>query len=168
MSTLFSATIDDLSRQVLAEARARGIKVVTAESCTGGLVGGALTDIAGSSDVFERGYITYSNVAKMQVLGVPDDILKDHGAVSMQCASAMAHGALRAAAAGASVAITGIAGPGGGSAAKPVGLVHFAAATPSHKVITLEKRFGDAGRTMVRLLSVETALGLLLSAIRQT
>jgi nicotinamide-nucleotide amidase len=166
MSEFFSGAIEDLARQVLAEARARGLKVVTAESCTGGLVAGALTEIPGSSDVFDRGYSTYSNTAKMQVLSVSADLLKAHGAVSDACARAMAEGALAASGADATVAITGIAGPGGGSPSKPAGLVHFAAARRGHSTIAQEQRFGDIGRSKVRLASVETALSLLLKIIR--
>ena len=113
---------------MLERCRARGLTVATAESCTGGLVAGALTEIAGSSDVVDRGFVTYSNAAKQAMLGVPAAILERHGAVSRETAEAMARGALAHAPADLAVAITGIAGPGGGSAEKPVGLVHFAAA----------------------------------------
>lgn len=167
MSEFFPERIESLAREVLAEARKRGWKVATAESCTGGLVAGALTEIPGSSDVFERGFSTYSNQAKQDVLGVPADLLKAHGAVSEPCARAMADGALRAAPVQAAVAITGIAGPGGGTPEKPAGLVHFAAASNGGEVIAVEKRFGDIGRTKVRLLSVETALEMLLDAVRR-
>ncbi|HEV3184607.1 MAG TPA: CinA family protein, partial [Xanthobacteraceae bacterium] len=117
-----------LATRVLDAARARGRKIATAESCTGGLVAGALTDIAGSSDVVERGFVTYSNEAKLEMLGVLASTLANHGAVSRETAEAMAVGAIRRSMADVSVAITGIAGPGGGSPEKPVGLVHFAAA----------------------------------------
>src|ERR1700693_297065 len=115
-------TEDDISRmaaRVLELCRVKHLKVATAESCTGGLVAGALTDIAGSSDVFECGYVTYSNAAKQAMLGVPADVLERHGAVSRQTAEAMARGALAKCLADVAVAITGIAGPGGGSAGKP-------------------------------------------------
>ena len=131
---------------VLEACRARGLKVATAESCTGGLVAGALTDIAGSSDVVDRGFVTYSNEAKQQMLGVPSAMLRDFGAVSRQTAEAMARGALGKADADIVVAITGIAGPGGGSADKPVGLVHFAAASRSGALAHHEMRYGDIGR----------------------
>jgi nicotinamide-nucleotide amidase len=167
MTTMFPAHVYDLAAQVLAEARARGFKVATAESCTGGLAAGALTEVPGSSDVFERGFSTYSNQAKIDVLGVPSALLKRYGAVSDPCVRAMAEGALRAAPVQAVVAITGIAGPGGGSAEKPAGLVHFATARQGHATASEEMRFGDIGRTQVRLLSVETALRMLLDAIRQ-
>ena len=113
---------------VLEVCRARGLKVATAESCTGGLVAGALTEIAGSSDVVDRGFVTYSNEAKQQMLGVSANVLREHGAVSRQTAEAMARGALGKAKADLVVAITGIAGPGGGNADRPVGLVHIAVA----------------------------------------
>lgn len=155
---------DDLraaAAAVLDACRARGLKVATAESCTGGLVAGALTDIAGSSDVVDRGFVTYSNEAKQQMLGVPAATLKDHGAVSRQTAEAMARGALGRANADLVVAITGIAGPGGGSADRPVGLVHFAAAARSGALIHHEMRFGDIGRELVRQKSVLQALAML-------
>ncbi len=146
---------------VLDACRARGLKVATAESCTGGLVAGALTDIAGSSDVFDRGFVTYSNEAKQQMLGVPASTLNEHGAVSRQTAEAMARGALGHADADLVVAITGIAGPGGGSADKPVGLVHFAAASRDGTLTHAEKRYGDIGRADVRHKSVLQALMML-------
>ncbi len=146
---------------VLDACRARGLKVATAESCTGGLVAGALTDIAGSSDVFDRGFVTYSNEAKQQMLGVPAGMLQEQGAVSRQTAEAMARGALGHAKADIVVAITGIAGPGGGSADKPVGLVHFAVASRGGKLTHAEKRYGDIGRAEVRHKSVLQALMML-------
>jgi nicotinamide-nucleotide amidase len=146
---------------VLDACRARGLKVAPAESCSGGLVAGALTDIAGSSDVFDRGFVTYSNEAKQQMLGVPASTLNEHGAVSRQTAEAMARGALGRANADIVVAITGIAGPGGGSADKPVGLVHFAAASRGGKLTHVEMRYGDIGRIGVRRLSVLQALMML-------
>jgi nicotinamide-nucleotide amidase len=155
---------DDLKRaaaRVLERCRARGFTVATAESCTGGLVAGALTEIAGSSDVVDRGFVTYSNAAKQAMLGVPAAILERHGAVSRETAEAMAKGALAHAPADLAVAITGIAGPGGGSADKPVGLVHFAAAARDGRLIHREKRFGDVGRGEVRHLSVAEALAML-------
>jgi nicotinamide-nucleotide amidase len=155
---------DDLraaATAVLAACRARGLKVATAESCTGGLVAGALTEIAGSSDVVDRGFVSYSNAAKQQMLGVPAAVLRDHGAVSPETAQAMARGALAKAKADLVVAITGIAGPGGGGADKPVGLVHFAAASRSGKLTHAEMRYGDIGRAEVRHKSVLQALALL-------
>ena len=142
-------------------ARARGLRIATAESCTGGLVAGALTEIAGSSDVVDRGFVTYSNEAKQQMLGVPADTIRTHGAVSRVTAEAMARGALGKAAADIVVAITGIAGPGGGSPDKPIGLVHFAAASRNGALVHKEMRYGDIGRAEVRRLSVLQALALL-------
>jgi nicotinamide-nucleotide amidase len=151
-----------LGIRVLDAARARKWMVATAESCTGGLVAGALTEIAGSSDVVDRGFVTYSNAAKMALLGVPEATLAAHGAVSQATAEAMAQGALARAGVDLTVAITGIAGPGGGSAEKPVGLVHFAAAAKDGRLINREQRYGDIGRSEVRRLSVIEALAMLL------
>ena len=147
--------------RVLEAGRARGLKIATAESCTGGLVAGALTDIAGSSDVVERGYVTYSNEAKVEMLGVDEATLAAHGAVSKATTEAMAAGAIRRSAADLAVAVTGIAGPGGGSAEKPVGLVHFAAAARDGRHEHREQRFGDIGRDEVRRRSVLVALEML-------
>jgi nicotinamide-nucleotide amidase len=155
---------DDLhaaATAVLDACRARKLKLATAESCTGGLVAGALTDIAGSSDVVDRGFVTYSNEAKQQMLGVSSETLRDYGAVSRQTAEAMARGALGRADADIAVAITGIAGPTGGSADKPVGLVHFAAAARSGALTSQEMRYGDIGRSAVRHQSVLQALAML-------
>jgi nicotinamide-nucleotide amidase len=141
--------------------RRKRLTVATAESCTGGLVAGALTDIAGSSDVVERGFVTYSNAAKETMLGVPSSVLERFGAVSRDTAEAMARGALAHAPVELAVAITGIAGPGGGSPGKPVGLVHFAAATHAGAMLHRERRFGDVGRAEVRRRSVLEALAML-------
>jgi len=156
----FSPALLARAETLLAEARAQGVKIATAESCTGGLVAGLLTEIPGSSDVFERGFVTYSNQAKLEMLGVPQALVAAHGAVSAQVARAMAKGALRHAPAHLAVAITGIAGPGGGTADRPVGLVHLAAAR-GEQLIARECRFGDTGRSEVRLKSVEVALEML-------
>ena len=161
---MFPDDIDRLARKVVEAATARGLAIATAESCTGGLVSGALTAVAGSSAVVERGFVTYSNAAKAGMLGVPAGLIDDHGAVSEQVARAMAEGAIAHSAAQVSVAVTGIAGPGGGSADKPVGLVHFAAAGPGG-LVHVEHRFGDIGREAVRLDSVRVALGLLLDRL---
>jgi nicotinamide-nucleotide amidase len=149
------------ARDLLAVCRSRKLTVVTAESCTGGLVAGALTEIAGSSDVVDRGFVTYSNAAKQAMLGVTLATLETQGAVSRETAEAMARGALARSEAGLSVAITGIAGPGGGSEAKPVGLVHFAAAVRDGRLIHEEKRYGDLGRSEIRRRSVLQALAML-------
>jgi len=146
---------------VLDRIRAGGQMVATAESCTGGLVIAALTDIAGSSDVVDRGFVTYSNAAKQTVLGVTAATLTAHGAVSRDTAEAMARGALAHSIADLAVAVTGIAGPGGGSADKPVGLVHFAAAARDGRLIHCERHFGDIGRGDVRRRSVIVALSML-------
>jgi nicotinamide-nucleotide amidase len=155
---------DDLrraARRVLDLCRASGRRVVTAESCTGGLVAAALTEIAGSSDVVECGLVTYSDTAKKALLGVRKSILQRHGAVSSQTAAAMAAGALQNSEADFAVAITGIAGPGGGSRQKPVGLVYFAAASRDGRRLARRRRFGKIGRSRVRLKSVAEALALL-------
>jgi nicotinamide-nucleotide amidase len=149
------------AEQVLAACRARGLKIAAAESCTGGLVCAALTAVAGSSDVIERGFVTYSNAAKETMLGVSARILERHGAVSRETAEAMAQGALARSPADVAIAITGIAGPAGGSAEKPVGLVHFAAAARDGRRIQRERRFGDIGRDEVRRRSVAEALAML-------
>ena len=154
-------TIRDAAARVLDACRSRGLKVATAESCTGGLLAGALTEIPGSSDVLDRGFITYSNAAKQEMLGVAAAILDQHGAVSRETAEAMAEGALAVSHADLAVAVTGIAGPGGGSAAKPVGLVHFAAAACDGERVHREKRYGDVGRSAVRKEAVAEALAML-------
>jgi nicotinamide-nucleotide amidase len=146
---------------VLDTCRVRGLTLATAESCTGGLVAGALTEIAGSSTVVDRGFVTYSNEAKQQMLGVPADTIKTFGAVSRETAEAMARGALTHADVDLAVAITGIAGPGGGSKDKPVGLVQFACAARDGSLTHKEMRYGDIGRGLVRHKSVLQALAML-------
>ncbi|MCJ2142900.1 CinA family protein [Methylobacterium sp. E-066] len=142
-----------------------GRTLVTAESCTGGLVAGLLTAVPGSSAVLERGYVTYSNEAKVEAIGVPMDLIRRHGAVSEDVARAMASGALAASRAAVAVAITGIAGPGGGSADKPVGLVHFGLAQREGGRRHLERRYGDLGRGEIRRAAVADALGLFEGAL---
>lgn len=139
----------------------RGLKIATAESCTGGLIAGLLTEIPGSSDVVERGFVTYSNEAKMELLGVPAATLASVGAVSKETAIAMAAGALRASRADLSVAVTGVAGPGGGTAEKPVGLVHLCVTRAGQNPRHFEARYGDLGRSGIRLATIATALDLL-------
>jgi nicotinamide-nucleotide amidase len=158
---VIDSALREKAAQVLELCRARGLKVATAESCTGGLVAGALTEIAGSSDVVDRGFVTYSNDAKEAMLGVPPATLARHGAVSAETAAAMAVGALEKSSADIVVAITGIAGPGGGTQQKPVGLVHFAAASRDGRNLARERRYGDVGRQSVREQSVAEALDLL-------
>jgi nicotinamide-nucleotide amidase len=150
---------------LIARYREAGLMAATAESCTGGLIAGLLTEIPGSSDMLERGFVVYSNAAKQELLGVPAETLVNHGAVSEETAVAMAEGALRASRAEVAVSVTGIAGPGGGSAEKPVGLVHFACARRGKATVARRERFGDVGRGEVRLASVEVALDLLEAAL---
>jgi nicotinamide-nucleotide amidase len=150
--------------ELLDACRARGETIVTAESCTGGLVAATLTAVPGSSDVFERGFVTYANVAKSEMLGVPYWLIERHGAVSEDVARAMAGGALAHSRARLAIAVTGVAGPDGGSAEKPVGLVHFAAARRDGPISHEKVLFGDVGRAEIRRLSVERAL-LLLSSL---
>jgi len=146
---------------LLQQCKGKKLMLATAESCTGGMVAGALTDIAGSSAVVDRGFVTYTNEAKVEMLGVPEETLTKHGAVSRETAEAMANGAIKHSRADLAVAVTGIAGPGGGTAAKPVGLVHFAAASRGARLVHRERRFGDIGRAEVRRLSVLEALAML-------
>jgi len=153
---------EDLARQVLDACRAPGLKIATAESCTGGMVAAALTDIAGSSDVFERGFVTYSNAAKMEMLGVCEQTLAAHGAVSEEVAREMAAGALAHSRADLAVSITGIAGPGGGSANKPVGLVWFGVARRGGHIEARRQVFPDEGRAEIRRVATVFALELLL------
>jgi nicotinamide-nucleotide amidase len=143
----------------------RGWKIATVESCTGGLLAGLLTEIPGSSAVVERGFVTYSNEAKSELVGVPEALLSNHGAVSQAVAQAMAEGALARSPANVAIAITGIAGPGGATATKPVGLVHFACAARGMPTQYLERRYGDLGRSAIRRKAVEDALDLLEAAI---
>jgi nicotinamide-nucleotide amidase len=161
---LFPPDLADRAAAALQSFRARGLRLATAESCTGGLVAALLTEIAGSSDVVERGFVTYSNDAKRELLGVRAETLAAHGAVSEATAREMAAGALGASRADIAVSITGVAGPGGGGAEKPVGLVHFACYGPGERRVAVERRFGDLGRGAVRLAAVEQALALLTAA----
>jgi nicotinamide-nucleotide amidase len=155
-----------LSRSLLDLCRMRKLTIATAESCTGGLVAAALTDIPGSSDVIDRGFVTYSNEAKHAMLGVNATTLATFGAVSKETATAMAVGALENADVDLAVSITGIAGPGGATPGKPVGLVHFAAAARDGRIVHRECRFGAIGRSAVRARSVMEALRMLLDLAR--
>ena len=157
----------DRAASLLETCRARSLRIATAESCTGGLVAALLTEVAGSSSVFERGFVTYSNEAKAGLLGVDPALISREGAVSEAVARAMAEGALSRSPADIAVAVTGIAGPGGGTDAKPVGLVHFALARRGAATRHVERRFGDGGRSAVREASVEQALALLEEAGRR-
>ncbi len=159
--SIWPADIEDAARRIVTDLSGRKLMVATAESCTAGLIAGALTEIAGSSAMFDRGFVTYSNEAKQQSLGVPAEMLATHGAVSRPTAIAMAEGALKNSAADLTVAVTGIAGPGGGSPDKPVGLVHLAAARKGHATLHREMRYGDIGRSEVRLATIRTALEML-------
>ncbi len=162
---MFSIELRAQAEALLAGCRAKELKIATAESCTGGLIAGLLTEIPGSSDVIDRGFVTYSNRAKEEMLGVPAALLRQHGAVSEAVARAMAEGAIRHSTAQLSVAVTGIAGPGGGTDEKPVGLVHIAAARAGEPTQTLECRFGDIGRSEIRLRTLAVALELLQSLV---
>ena len=154
----------EMAEHVLDGFRAEGLKIATAESCTGGLIAALLTSIAGSSDVFERGFVTYSNEAKAQAIGVDPELIREHGAVSAPVAVAMAIGALEHSLADASVSVTGIAGPGGGSAEKPVGLVFIAVANRLEEGAFVEEfRFGDTGRDEIRNETSKMALEMLLA-----
>jgi nicotinamide-nucleotide amidase len=157
---MFDHEIRDAAERVLTSCRKRRLKLVTAESCTGGLVAAALTAIAGSSDVVDRGFVTYSNEAKHEMLGVALDTLEKHGAVSEPTARAMARGALTHSLSDLSVSVTGVAGPGGGSADKPVGLVHFAAARTGFDIVA-ERHVFPGDRDGIRRLATLTALALL-------
>ncbi|MBP0615186.1 CinA family protein [Jiella mangrovi] len=153
--------ITALAREIVERYTAAGWTIATVESCTGGLVAGAITDIAGSSAVIDRGFVTYSNQAKIELVGVDPAALESHGAVSEVVARQMAEGGRERSGVTVAVSITGIAGPGGGSETKPVGLVHFACAGPDATVYR-EKRFGDLGRAGIRAASVIVALEMLL------
>ena len=159
--SMFPAELVTRAASVLERCRELGFALATAESCTGGLIAACLTEVPGSSDVIDRGYVTYSNEAKMALLGVPADMLEVNGAVSEQVARAMAEGALESAGADVAVAVTGVAGPGGGSEEKPVGLVHIACARTGTPTLHLRCAFGDQGRAKVRELTVLSALELI-------
>jgi nicotinamide-nucleotide amidase len=159
--SLFAADIEQLAQEVIRLCSARGLQVATAESCTGGLIAGALTDVSGSSAVVDRGFVTYSNAAKQDLIGVDAATIATYGAVSRETALQMVKGALHRSNASMAVAVTGIAGPGGGSVEKPVGLVHIAAMTKTGVLLHREMRYGDLGRDGVRLATVRTALSLL-------
>jgi nicotinamide-nucleotide amidase len=156
---------EGLARQVLAACEERGIMLATAESCTGGMIAAALTDITGSSAVVDSGFVTYSNEAKMEMLGVRPETLEAHGAVSRETAIEMAAGALARSRAGIAVSVTGIAGPGGGSAEKAVGLVWFGLAVTGQPPVAEQHLFEDKGRAFIREESVKAALSLILQGL---
>ncbi|MAM10660.1 MAG: damage-inducible protein CinA [Rhizobiaceae bacterium] len=158
---MINADIEERARLLIERCTRAGKTIATAESCTGGLIIGALTDIAGSSAVVDRGYVTYSNQAKIDMLGVSPTTLATAGAVSRETALQMSAGALWRSGADLAVAVTGIAGPSGGSAEKPVGLVHLAARDRRGHLHHIESRYGDIGRDGIRIATVQTALGML-------
>lgn len=164
MMSLFPADIDEKAAGIIAHYKERQLMLSTAESCTGGLIAGALTEIAGSSAVVDRGFVTYTNEAKAELIGVSAATLDAFGAVSKETALQMVHGALYRSRADVAVAVTGIAGPTGGSLEKPVGLVHVAAKARSGRLIHREMLYGDIGRSEIRLATVRTALDMLMEA----
>ncbi len=164
---LFPRDLLEASEALLARCRQDGLKIATAESCTGGLVAGLLTEIPGSSDVVDRGFVTYSNAAKIAQLGVPAALIKEFGAVSREVAIAMAEGALDYSEAQLAVSVTGVAGPGGGSPDKPVGLVQFAVARRGFATVNDKQLFSELDRHAIRIASVRNALLLLTKAANQ-
>jgi nicotinamide-nucleotide amidase len=162
---MFPLALQDEAARLLDAFRARGLRLVTAESCTGGLIAALLTEIPGASEVLERGFVPYTNMAKHESLGVTAALIEVHGAVSEPVARAMAEGALAHSRADIAVSVTGVAGPGGGSATKPIGLVHLAVARRRGSTLHQECRFGDIGRDGVRREAVAVALALLRRAL---
>lgn len=164
--SLFPASIEQKAQAILAACIAQGKTLATAESCTGGLVSAILTELPGSSAMFTHGYVTYANEAKEKMLGVSAVLIAQHGAVSKPIAHAMAEGALAASGADIAVAVSGVAGPGGGSAEKPVGTVHFACAIKGSLPVHQQKHF-DGDRSAIRLAAVEFALDLILAELQR-
>lgn len=163
---MFPEHLSSAARGILDTLKARGLLLATAESCTGGLISASVAEIPGCSGVLERGFVTYSNHAKTEMLGVPAELIAARGAVSAEVARAMAEGALIHSRADVSVAVTGIAGPDGGSTEKPVGLVHIAAARKGGDTLHEERRFGDIGRLNVQAATVEAAFALIARLLR--
>ncbi len=161
---MFAKQITDLAQEVVGELAKAGKMIVTAESCTGGLIAGALTAIPGSSEVVYGGFVSYANAAKMAMINVPENMIAQFGAVSEQVACAIAQGALNATKVDIAIAVTGIAGPGGGTRQKPVGLVHFGLAA-ADKTWHMQRHFGAIGREQVRLETVHSALEMVLEAL---
>ena len=162
---MFPKDLTEQASALLQSCRKAGVTVVTAESCTGGLIAGCLTEIAGSSDVVDRGFVTYSNEAKNVMLDVPMRLIERHGAVSESVARTMAEGALAHSFAVLSVAVTGVAGPEGGTAEKPVGLVHLACTKRGGKTQHREERYGDLGRSAIREATIRTAMEMLMEQL---
>ncbi|MEM9572883.1 MAG: CinA family protein [Pseudomonadota bacterium] len=162
---MFPDRIRNLALLTMDEAMERRVKIATAESCTGGLIAGLFTEFAGSSKVLERGFVTYSNASKAEVLGVAGDVLADYGAVSEPVARLMAEGAMEQSRANLAIAVTGIAGPGGGTPMKPVGTVHLACARENKAMIHEMLTLGDIGRHEIRMATVEAALNLIKAQI---
>lgn len=158
VGVMFPSDLTARAAALIDRCRRNHLMLATAESCTGGLIAGLITSVSGSSDVLECGFVTYSNAAKTRMIGVPADLIARVGAVSEEVARAMAEGALANSAADVAIAVTGIAGPGGGTAAKPVGLVHCAAARRGCATVTRELRLGDIGREAVRMETVRVAV----------
>jgi nicotinamide-nucleotide amidase len=165
---MFDPALLAQAETLLQSMRRRHLKLATAESCTGGLIAGLLTEIAGSSDVVERGFVVYSNEAKISLLHVPASVIELHGAVSEVCARAMAEGALKNSRADIAVSVTGIAGPDGGSPEKPVGLVHFGCASTGDETNHRRHVFAKASRHEVRMKSVKAALNLIEAQLERT
>ena len=163
---MFSLEIQTLARLVIDDARERSLRIVTAESCTGGLVAGAICSIPGASDVFERGFVAYTNRAKQELLGVSGDLIADLGAVSEPIARMMAEGAVENSHAHVAIAITGVAGPGGGTPMKPVGTVHFATARANQSVQHRMEMFETEDRWGIQMAAVQTALEMLRDRLR--
>lgn len=163
--TPLDPSIDALAERLLEQCRRAGLRVATAESCTGGLLSAVLTAIAGASDVFDRGFATYSNAAKSELLGVSPELIEEHGAVSEEVARAMAEGALAHAGVDIAIAVTGVAGPGGGTPSKPVGLVHLAVARKREKTGHQRLELGNKDRQAIREESVRRALEFLISSL---
>lgn len=158
---MFSTRLIQYARLLIGDCTEKGLRIATAESCTGGLIAGCLTEIAGSSAAVDCGFITYSNESKRDLLGVPGDMLADYGAVSEPVARAMAEGALQESRAHIAVAVTGVAGPGGGTPMKPVGLVHVACIRANRRMLHEVHHFGDLGRSEIRMKTIEAAFDLI-------
>jgi len=165
MSALFDPALIGVGESVLSACRRQGLRLGTVESCTGGLIAALLTSVSGASDVLDRGFVTYANMAKTSLVGVPEEMLARHGAVSEEVARAMAEGALAPGTVDVAVSVTGIAGPGGGSSEKPVGLVHMATARARFETLHRRHLF-EGDREQIRLQAVRAALELLLERLQ--